>query len=248
MPGERSPHPVPRSERSMYPLATPWNEHTAAPARASAPRLTSRLPLGSVLPGQCRALDAIRRTSAVFVWRQPGAKPKSSPPGPRTQVSASSSLLAIPGPGSHHRSAPSERLSSAGPSAHQPGARESGGPEELPSRRLEGAQRAGALSRRARLKQKKRRGAAARSSRRSGPPKLPCTLVSSPSRPGAGAAPLLPHAHCRSQRAHVTTGARPTNTDPASGRSQQPNPAHVMSLGSPEGCLRGPLPSMPPVG
>ncbi|KAJ1163452.1 hypothetical protein NDU88_003910 [Pleurodeles waltl] len=29
---------------------------------------------------------------------------------------------------------------------------------------------------------------------------------------------------------------------------QLPDPAHVVSLGSPGGCLRGPLPSMPPVG
>ncbi|KAJ1166705.1 hypothetical protein NDU88_007102 [Pleurodeles waltl] len=207
------------------------------------PHLSRRLPLGSVLPGQCRAPDAIRRTPATFVWRQPGAKSRPSqvvsPPGPRTQAPAFSSLSALP-----------EHLLSAGPSAHQPEARESGVPEELPSRGPEGAQMAGAPSRRAGQKQieKEGGGAAARSSRRSSSPRLPRTLVSSPLRPGAPAAPLLPDAHCRSQRAQAAAGARPSNTDPAPGRSQQPNPARVASPGSPGGCLRGPLPSLPPVG
>ncbi|KAJ1163805.1 hypothetical protein NDU88_004257 [Pleurodeles waltl] len=179
----------------------------------------------------------------MFVWRQPGAKPRSpqvvSPPGPRIQALASSSLSAL-----------QEHLLSTGPSAHLPGARESESPEELPSRGSEEAQGAGVPSRRAHQKQTVKErggGAAARSSRRSGSPGSPA--IPSPLPPAGSSRSVSPlRTHCRSQRARATAGARPLNTNPAPGRPQQPNPARVPSLGSPGGSLRGPLPSPPPAG
>ncbi|KAJ1201018.1 hypothetical protein NDU88_004834 [Pleurodeles waltl] len=210
-------------------------KHTAAPARASAPRLTSRVDVHLILCCQGSAGPSVQYVGPQqgLAGRRPGAKPKPSqvvfPPGPRIQAPASSNLLAVSGPGSHHRSAPSARLLLAGPSTHQLGTREA-----RKSSPVEG--RTGP------------RGSVPPAAVHARKKKLPCTLGSSPSRPEAAAAPPLPHTHRLSQCTWETAGARPTNTDPASGRSQQPNPAHIMSLGSPGGCLRGPLPSMPPVG
>ncbi|KAJ1194020.1 hypothetical protein NDU88_003315 [Pleurodeles waltl] len=92
-------------------------------------------------------MEATRVQSEVLSGR-PSTKALNSGP-------ASSILLEVSGPGSHHRSAPSECLPPAGPSTHQPEARESGGPEELPSRGSEGAQRVGAPSRRTPAAKKK---------------------------------------------------------------------------------------------
>ncbi|KAJ1092714.1 hypothetical protein NDU88_005824 [Pleurodeles waltl] len=208
-----------------------------SPGLRPPPHRSYQRPLDSVLPGQCRALNAICRSSQQgFAGKQPGAKPQPSPvvfpPGPKIQAPPPPISSSSQGQASHRLSAPSARFLPAGPSTHQPGTRKSGGPRELFSRRPEGAQRAGANSS---YVYQRGGGAAARSSRRSGLPELPRTPDSSPSRPEKAAVPLLPHAHCQSQRVRVITGARPNSTDPASGRLQQPNPAHVMSLGSPGG-------------
>ncbi|KAJ1105321.1 hypothetical protein NDU88_002729 [Pleurodeles waltl] len=210
-----------------------------SPGLRPPPHRSYQRPLDSVLPGQCRALNAICRSSQQgFAGRRPGAKPQPSPvvfpPGPKIQAPASSDLLIIPGPG---KSTPQRALRTllAGRAQHTP-ARD---PEiGRPKRAPQSEARRGPEGRRPQqlyIPERGGEGAVARSSRRSGLPELLRTPDSSPSQPGTAAAPLLPHAHCQSQRARVTTGARPNSTDLASGRLQQPNPAHVMSLGSPGG-------------
>ncbi|KAJ1154453.1 hypothetical protein NDU88_007205 [Pleurodeles waltl] len=75
-----------------------------SPGLRPPPHRSYQRPLDSVLPGQCRALNAICRSSQQgFAGRRPGAKPQPSPvvfpPGPKIQALASSDLLIIPGPG-----------------------------------------------------------------------------------------------------------------------------------------------------
>ncbi|KAJ1208303.1 hypothetical protein NDU88_003689 [Pleurodeles waltl] len=75
-----------------------------SPGLRPPPHRSYQRPLDSVLPGQCRALNAICRFSQQgFAGRRPGAKPQPSPvvfpPGPKIQAPASSDLLIIPGPG-----------------------------------------------------------------------------------------------------------------------------------------------------
>ncbi|KAJ1171638.1 hypothetical protein NDU88_003498 [Pleurodeles waltl] len=229
---------APDSKTRMFKPHEP-GENSGARCRTSQglrpqPHPSHRPSPGFVLPRQCRAPDAVRRAPAMFVWRQPGAKPRSpqviSPPGPRIQALASPSLSAL-----------REHLLSTGPSAHLPGARESESSEELPGRGSEEAQEAGIPSTPEANSERKGGGAAAQSSRRSGSPGSPALLSPLPSAGSSlSVSPL--RTHCRSQRARATAGARPLSTNPAPGRPQQPNPARVASLGSPGGSLKGPLP------
>ncbi|KAJ1207820.1 hypothetical protein NDU88_003210 [Pleurodeles waltl] len=108
-----------------------------SPGLRPPPHRSYQRPLDSVLPGQCRALNAICRSSQQgFAGRRPGAKPQPSPvvfpPGPKIQAPASSDLLIIPGPG---KSPPQRALRTllAGRAQHTPaGDPEIGRPKRAP--------------------------------------------------------------------------------------------------------------------
>ncbi|KAJ1174373.1 hypothetical protein NDU88_006195 [Pleurodeles waltl] len=95
-----------QSQDVQSPDARGYHQNTLPhqPGPPPPPHRSYQRPLDSVLPGQCRALNAICRFSQQgFAGRRPGAQPQPSPvvfpPGPKIQAPASSDLLIIPGPG-----------------------------------------------------------------------------------------------------------------------------------------------------
>ncbi|KAJ1171296.1 hypothetical protein NDU88_003159 [Pleurodeles waltl] len=136
--GEPGRHQVPEPGCSSPRHQGVPQKHTAAPARASAPRLTARINVHLILCCQGSAGPSVQYAGPQqgFAGRRPGAKPKPSqvvfPPGPRVQAPASSNLLAIPGP---DKSPPQRALRTplAGQAQHAPvGDSEIGGLERAP--------------------------------------------------------------------------------------------------------------------
>ncbi|KAJ1184497.1 hypothetical protein NDU88_001303 [Pleurodeles waltl] len=195
-----------------------------SPGLRPPPHLSRRLPLGLVLPGQCRVLDVIRRAPAVFACRQPGANPKSSQVVPP-------SASRRPGPARTSRRPGNREARKISPVEGRKGPRGSA----LPAAEL-------------RQQKKKRGGSRGPKQPPIKPPEAPLhsrllSLSAGSSRsasPPPRALPKPARAGDRQCQAHQhRSGLR---------APQLPDPAHVVSLGSPWGCLRGPLPSMPPVG